>query len=25
LPKRKPWDKLADGFIKFFDDDNKMN
>ncbi len=25
IPRKKPWDKLADGFINFFGDENKMN
>ncbi len=25
IPKKKPWDKLADGFINFFGDENKLN
>jgi cell division protein FtsA len=25
IPRKKPWDKLADNFITFFGDDNKMN
>lgn len=25
IPKKKPWERIADGFINFFGDDNKMN